>query len=77
MAGKSQHIVYAPSGTDRTLEEQADELLAAAARAAGKSQRKFGIIDERRQRTVNEREQSFTGFFARRAAFAGRTVDGD
>lgn len=55
-----------------TLEEQADSILRDWAKSQGKSLRKGGIIDERRARTVREREVSFATFFARRGIARGR-----
>ncbi len=56
----------------KTLDEQADDLLHEWAKSKGISLRKDGIIDERRQRTVREREISFTPFFASRKRARGR-----
>lgn len=44
----------------KTLEEQADELLKELALAEGVSLRQLGIIDERRQRTISAREYPMT-----------------
>ncbi len=49
--------------TNREAEEAADELLRQDAKAQRKSMRKLGIIDERRARTVREREVPFSSFF--------------
>jgi hypothetical protein len=56
----------------KTLNEQADEILHEWARSKGISLRKAGIIDERRERTVREREVSFTPFFASRKRARGQ-----
>ncbi len=49
-----------------TLDEQADNILRDWAKSENISLRKGGIIDERRARTVREREISFASFFGRR-----------
>ena len=49
--------------TNREAEEAANELLREDAKAQRKSMRKLGIIDERRARTVREREVPFSSFF--------------
>ena len=54
-----------------TLEQQADELLRGWAREQGISLRKDGIIDDRRDRTIREREVSFTPFFHQRKKHKG------
>lgn len=53
------------------LEQQADELLREWARSEGVSLRRDGIIDERRERTVRERETSFSSFFANKKKHKG------
>lgn len=73
MSGAS--VAYGPVGIDRDLEEQADAILRDMAVRQHRSLRTFGVIDERRQRTVNARELSFSGFFARRRAMVG--IEGD
>jgi hypothetical protein len=47
-------------------DQQADDILREWARDQHKSMRELGIIDRRRQRTINEREKPFADFFARR-----------
>jgi hypothetical protein len=47
-------------------EQQADDILRDFANKEHKSMRQLGIIDERRQRTINGREKTFADFFARR-----------
>jgi len=47
-------------------EQQADDILREFAHREHKSLRQLGIIDERRQRTINGREKTFADFFARR-----------
>ena len=47
-------------------EQTADDILREWARSQGVSLRKLGIIDDRRQRTITEREVCFTPFFAHR-----------
>lgn len=49
--------------TSREAEELANELLREDAKRQHKSMRKLGIIDERRARTVREREVPFSSFF--------------
>jgi hypothetical protein len=44
------------SQPEKTLEEQADDILRKNATKHRVSLRKMGIIDERRQRTIRERE---------------------
>lgn len=66
---------YGPIGIDRDLEAEADAILRSMALREGKSLRRYGVIDERRQRTVNARELTFSGFFARRRAMVG--IEGD
>lgn len=53
------------------LEQQADDILRDWAREQGISLRKDGIIDERRERTIREREVDFTPFFAQRKNHKG------
>lgn len=53
------------------LEQQADELLREWAKDQGVSLRKDGIIDERRERTVRERETPFASFFANKKKHKG------
>jgi len=48
------------------IEQTADEILRQDARSQGVSLRKLGIIDDRRRRTIDEREVCFTPFFAHR-----------
>lgn len=48
------------------VEQQADEILREAAHSEHKSMRDLGIIDERRERTIREREQPFADYFARK-----------
>jgi len=52
----------------KTIEQQADELLRADAHKQHKSMRELGMIDERRQRTIREREIDFADFFGRKQA---------
>jgi hypothetical protein len=54
------------------VEQEADDLLRAWAKEQGVSLRKDGIIDDRRERTIREREVSFTPFFASRRKARGR-----
>jgi len=49
-------------------EVEADAILHEWAKSQGISLRKAGIIDDRRERTVYEREISFATFFGRRKA---------
>lgn len=53
------------------LEQQADELLREWAKEHHISLRKDGIIDDRRERTIREREVSFTPFFSQRKKHKG------
>lgn len=53
-------------------EQEADDILRQWAKEQGISLRKAGIIDERRERTIREREVSFTPFFASRKRARGR-----
>lgn len=53
------------------VEQQADDLLRAWAKEQGISLRKDGIIDERRERTVRERETPFASFFSNRGRRKG------
>lgn len=53
------------------IEHEADILLSEWAKQEGISLRKAGIIDERRERTIREREVDFTGFFATRKRARG------
>lgn len=50
----------------------ADELLREWAKSQGISLRKAGIIDERRERTLREREVTFADFFASRKRARGQ-----
>lgn len=52
--------------TSKQLEEMADDLLKDDAKRKHKSNRQLGTIDERRARTVREREVPFATFFAPR-----------
>lgn len=54
----------------RNCEAVADEILREWAKSKGISLREAGIIDERRERTIREREIDFTLFFASRKARA-------
>jgi hypothetical protein len=47
-------------------EQQADQILKEWAHSHHQSLRKAGIIDERRERTVREREIAFADFFGRK-----------
>lgn len=53
------------------IEHTADELLHQWAKEQGISLRKAGIIDERRERTVRQREVPFTTFFESRKRARG------
>ena len=53
-------------------EQKADTILHDWARSHGISLRKAGIIDDRRERTIREREISFTPFFEGRKKTRGR-----
>lgn len=55
----------------KTVEQQADTILHEWAKSQGISLRKVGIIDERRERTIREREVDFTPFFASRRRARG------
>lgn len=55
----------------RTPEAEADAILHEWAKSQGISLRKAGIIDERRERTIREREIDFTPFFANRKRVRG------
>lgn len=55
----------------QTVEQQADDILHQWAKEQGISLRKAGIIDERRERTIREREVDFTPFFASRRRARG------
>jgi hypothetical protein len=48
------------------IERDADRILREAANKEHKSMRDLGIIDDRRERTIRERETDFSDFFARR-----------
>jgi hypothetical protein len=48
------------------LDKEADDLLRELAKREGKSLRQLGINDERRQRTIRERETTFSDYFGRR-----------
>jgi len=50
--------------TSKQLEELADELLRQDAKTRRKSNRQLGTIDDRRARTVREREVPFATYFA-------------
>jgi len=52
-------------------EIEADALLREWAKSQGISLRKVGIIDDRRERTVREREVAFADFFASRRRARG------
>ena len=45
---------------EKSLEEQANDLLRDAAHEAGVSLRRLGIIDRRREQTINRREVSMS-----------------
>ncbi len=47
-------------------EQEADRILRDLAQKNGCSLRDLGIIDERRERTIREREVDFSDFFVRR-----------
>lgn len=49
-----------------TLNEEADAILRDWAKSEGKSLRQLGIIDQRRERTVREKEVPFAVIFGRR-----------
>lgn len=49
-----------------SVETEADEILRDWAKSKGISLRRAGIIDERRERTIREREIDFTAFFSGR-----------
>lgn len=51
-----------PPHQEPTLEELADEMLRREARGTVGSLRKLGIIDERRARTIREREIPFSSY---------------
>lgn len=51
----------------RSIEAEAEEILKTWAKDQGISLRKAGIIDERRERTIREREIDFASFFGARA----------
>lgn len=53
------------------VEHDADAILREWAKEQGISLRKAGIIDERRERTIREREVDFTPFFASRRRARG------
>ena len=53
-------------------EQEADDLLHEWAKQQGISLRKDGIIDDRRERTIREREVPFTTFFASRKRARGQ-----
>lgn len=55
----------------RNCEAEADNILREWAKSKGISLRQAGIIDERRERTIREREIDFTLFFAGRKSRAG------
>lgn len=48
------------------VEHDADRILREDAHKEHKSMRDLGIIDDRRERTIREREIDFADFFARR-----------
>jgi hypothetical protein len=52
--------------TEREAEEQANEILRQHAKSNHKSMRALGIIDERRARTIRERETPFADYFSRK-----------
>lgn len=49
-----------------TIDEQADDILSRDAKSQHLSLRKMGIIDERRQRTIREREITMSYLESRR-----------
>lgn len=51
--------------TSKDLEQMADDLLRDEAKRQHKSMRQLGIIDERRARTVREKESPFADVFHR------------
>lgn len=51
-----------------TTNEEADAILRQWAKSEGKSLRQLGIIDERRERTIRERETPFATYFGRKQA---------
>lgn len=51
--------------TSKDLEQIADDILRDDAKRKRKSMRQLGIIDERRARTVRERETPFSSFFVK------------
>lgn len=56
-------MLYRPTPT---LEEEADALLEGMAKEANMSLRKMGVINHRRERTINQREVPFSYAFSRR-----------
>lgn len=58
----------------KTIEQAADELLREDAHRQHKSMRQLGIIDDRRARTIREREVDFTDFFDRRRRYRNDEV---
>ena len=62
---------FGPVGTIRDLEEQADAILRDMAVREHRSLRTYGVIDERRQKTIRQREASFSDFFATRRSRFG------
>jgi hypothetical protein len=54
-------------------ENDADTILRDWAKSQGLSLRKVGIIDERRERTIREREVPFSTFFEHRKRSRGRS----
>jgi hypothetical protein len=54
-------------------EVTADEILRQDAKRQGVSLRKLGIIDDRRRRTIDEREVCFTPFFEHRRHARGHS----
>lgn len=53
-------------GQPMTIDEQADDILSRDAKSQHLSLRKMGIIDERRQRTIREREITMSYLESRR-----------
>lgn len=53
-------------GQPMTIEEQADDILSRDAKSHHLSLRKMGIIDDRRQRTIREREITMSYLESRR-----------
>lgn len=51
--------------TSKDIEQMADDLLRDEAKRQHKSMRQLGIIDERRARTVREKESPFADVFHR------------